>query len=308
MDKTTTRPADSQANDGLKDHIEWLKVLLSLLAAGLLVVIFLSVPVDNQSPRWLQLMIGIIPDALVVLIAIPIIYFLLEKRGLTWQQQLPALLQAASVQPAIFDEAQAANIVKDITDKLEKSGLLTSDAEYLGDFFTAARRLKAAICDGRTRHTIKMRVITARGTFESFLNEIADSYTGTLNVELQVADLSGLPKSMVDPRWEDEQGRTVTRITEYCRMKGYKLTVWQYHYSASVIGHLIDDQHLLMAYYFWDKRTGTIADLQEWYVYYRRSPATNKMFDLFENWFDFAPRSPWTYDSSQQKQAPPPQT
>jgi hypothetical protein len=126
--------------------------------------------------------------------------------------------------PAISDETNVAKIVGDITDKLQKSGLLTSDAEFLGDFFTAARRLKAAICDGRTRHTVRMRVITARGTFESFLNEIADAYTGTLDVELQVADLSSLPPTMVDPRWEDEQIRTLTRITEYCRAKGIDLT------------------------------------------------------------------------------------
>jgi len=297
--------ADREATDGLMDSVEWLKVLLSLVAAALLVVIFLAVPVDNQSARWLQLVMAAIPSGLVVLIAVPIIYFILEKKGLTRQMQLSEMADATRTQLFSPDDDQLDRVVGAIADKLGKNGLLTSDTEYLGDFFTAARRIKAAISDGRARHTVKIRVITARGTFESFLNEIADTYLGTLDVELQVADLSTLPQTMVDPRWELEQEKTVARITEYCRVRGYKLSVWRYPYSTSVIGHLIDDQHLLMAYYFWDKRTGTIADLQEWYLYFRRSPSTSKFFELFENWFDFAPRTPWHYESYQpQKHTP----
>jgi len=286
--------SDSPSREALTDSIEWLKVLLSLLAAALLAAVFLLVPADAQSARWLQLVMATIPSALVVLVAIPIIYFLLQRRGLTSAQRLPLLLQQALKRPLISDDAQVRQLVDEIAAKLGKSGLLTSDAEYCADFFTAARRIKAAICDGRTRHTVKIRVVTARGTLEAYLHEIADSYTGMLDVELQVADFSALPKEMVDPRWPTEQANTIARITEHCRAKGYRLSVWKYPYTTSVTGHLIEDQHLLMAYYFWDKRTGAIADLQEWYIYFRRGPATSKFFDLFENWFDHAPRSPWT--------------
>jgi hypothetical protein len=289
-----TALSDPPSREAVNDNIEWLKVLLSLMAAALLAVIFLLVPVDGQSPRWLQLVMATIPSALVVLVAFPIIYFLLQRRGLTAEQQLPILLQQALKHPMAPDENQITHLVEEIAAKLGKSGLLTADAEYCGDFFTAARRIKAAICDGRSRHTVKIRVVTARGTLEAYLNEIAESYMGMLDVELQVADFSALPKEMVDPRWPTEQSNTIARITEYCRARGYRLSVWKYPYTTSVIGHLIDDQHLLMAYYFWDKRTGAIADLQEWYIYFRRGPTTNKFFDLFENWFDYAPRSPWT--------------
>jgi len=287
-------PPHSPSHEAMNDNIEWLKVLLSLMAAALLAVLFLLVPVDSQSARWLQLVMATIPSALVVLVAFPIIYFLLQRRGLTAEQQLPMLLQQALRHKISPDEAQVTHLVEEIAAKLGKSGLLTSDAEYCGDFFTAARRIRGAICDGRPRHTVKIRVVTARGTLEAYLNEIGESYTGILDVELQVADFSALPNAMVDPRWPAEQANTIARITEYCRAKGYRLNVWKYPYTTSVIGHLVDDQHLLMAYYFWDKRTGAIADLQEWYIYFRRSPATSKFFDLFENWFDYAPRSPWT--------------
>jgi hypothetical protein len=285
---------DPSSREALVESVEWLKVLLSLVAAALLAVVFVLVPVDGQSSRWLQLLMATIPEALVVLVAIPIIYFLLQRRGLTSEQHLSARLEQALRRPFLSDERQVQHLVEEIAEKLGKSGLLNTDAEYCADFFSAARRIKAAICDGRNRHTVKIRVVTARGTLEAYLNEIAETYTGMLDVELQVADFSALPQDMVDPRWPTEQSNTIARIKDHCRAKGYRLSVWKYPYTTSVIGHLIDDQHLLMAYYFWDKRTGAIADLQEWYIYFRRGPTTNKFFDLFENWFDHAPRRPWT--------------
>jgi hypothetical protein len=73
---TTTRPAHS--TDGLKASLEWLKVLLALLAAVLLAVVFLAVPVDNQSAMGTA-GDGSHSSGIVVLVAVPIIYFLLRR-------------------------------------------------------------------------------------------------------------------------------------------------------------------------------------------------------------------------------------
>jgi len=74
-------------------------------------VIFLFVPVDAQSSRGLQLVMATIPSALVVLVAGPVIYFLLQRRGLTAAQQLPALPQNALRQPILLYETQVTRTV-----------------------------------------------------------------------------------------------------------------------------------------------------------------------------------------------------
>ena len=90
---------NKQLQTPLHDLIEWLKMLVALVAAVLLVVVYVLVPVDEQTPRWLQLIIATIPSALVVLIAIPVVYILLYRRGLTFKQQITDLVGEALNQP-----------------------------------------------------------------------------------------------------------------------------------------------------------------------------------------------------------------
>jgi len=80
----------------------------------------LLVPVDGQSSRWLQLLMATIPEALVVLVAIPIIYPV-ATRGLTSEQHLSARLEQALRRPFLSDERQVQHLVEEIAEKLGKA-------------------------------------------------------------------------------------------------------------------------------------------------------------------------------------------
>ena len=62
------------------------KALLSIIAtltSGVLALVYWLAPVDATSHRLHLLLIDCIPDAVIVLIAIPIVYWLFYRRGLT---------------------------------------------------------------------------------------------------------------------------------------------------------------------------------------------------------------------------------
>ena len=124
----------------------------------------------------------------------------------------------------------------------------------------AAQRIKSLLLDGRSRHNLRIRALTARSTEQAYLNEVLQTYTGTLEVELQVTDLNALSPALMDPRWPEEQANTVQAIIERCREKEFQITVWRYPYSPSLVGRMVDQNHLIMAFYVWDKHAGTLGE------------------------------------------------
>ncbi len=69
----------------IRDPTRWLAAILALVAAAGLVALYASLEPQshNQSPNWfVQLLVHGLPDAIVVLIAIPIVYFIFELPGI----------------------------------------------------------------------------------------------------------------------------------------------------------------------------------------------------------------------------------
>lgn len=80
-------------------EVEWLKMLLAVLAAVALAIIYLfALPNKDTESAWQNLARASIPSGIVVLLAAVIVYFLFYRRGLTLGQQVLRILQR--VEPA----------------------------------------------------------------------------------------------------------------------------------------------------------------------------------------------------------------
>ncbi len=95
--------------------------------------------------------------------------------------------------------------------------------------------------------------------------------------------------------WRGETTTSVQEITEFCNARTHPVTlkVWKYDYLPCIIGDMINEDHLLLSFFGWDHRTGKLGDFKEHYVYYNRNSKTKKVFELFQSWFDHAPKSLW---------------
>jgi len=65
-----------------KEIIEYFSALICAITAGLLILIYLQL-VPTTSPSLMNLFIESIPSAIVVLMTVPVVYFLIKQRGLT---------------------------------------------------------------------------------------------------------------------------------------------------------------------------------------------------------------------------------
>ena len=69
--------------------------------------------------------------------------------------------------------------------------------------------------------------------------------------------------------------------------------MWKYDYLPCVMGDLINANHLILCFFGWDAQEKRLEDGKEHYFYYHRNSNTQKLFELYESWFDHAPKSLW---------------
>lgn len=74
--------------DQKTDAIRWLKAVVGMVIAIALAVVWIAIPVTSTTPRLVQLILAIIPEAIVVPVTAAVLYWL-WKRGVASEQLKP---------------------------------------------------------------------------------------------------------------------------------------------------------------------------------------------------------------------------
>jgi len=95
-----------------KDRTKALLSLIATLTSAVLLLIYWLAPADADSHRLHILLIDCIPDVLVVLVAIPVVYWLFYRRGLTNMGDCPLFTGARAGLPAHLCEKSVPWVLK----------------------------------------------------------------------------------------------------------------------------------------------------------------------------------------------------
>jgi hypothetical protein len=93
-------------NKDASDQIEWLKVLLAFGGAAILIFAFFMLPEPSTPPqKWVELVRGVIPSAVVVLGAFIALYFLFHRAGISTSRATE--VDADAIAAAVSERLQA---------------------------------------------------------------------------------------------------------------------------------------------------------------------------------------------------------
>ncbi len=146
------------------------------------------------------------------------------------------------------------------------------------------------------RHSLKFLAVTGRGLLANYLSELIKDFKGPLDIELQVIDPDGPYIDLMPNHWKTEVESTIQEITGIYNARpkdSGTLKVFKYEYLPCMNGDIFNEDHLILCLFGWDHKTGKLGDFKEHYFYYKRNSKTKKDFELFQSWFDHAPKSPW---------------
>lgn len=74
-------------SDKNNDEIEWYRVIISFLASIILSLLYIKFPPSTYNNIVWDLAYNCIPSSIVVLIAVPIIYIISYRKGITFEQK-----------------------------------------------------------------------------------------------------------------------------------------------------------------------------------------------------------------------------
>ena len=140
-------------------QIEWLLVLLAIFAVAFLVVVYFSVNAAANS--WRDLLLGLIPSAIVVLIAVPIVYFFFTLRGIPVSSNQPSQesnIDASELARSFFREAELTEkrfrdlqqAIRDLSSQIDNAGPNTLHAI---DSLLSQLDAKVSLIHGPTYHS-----------------------------------------------------------------------------------------------------------------------------------------------------------
>jgi hypothetical protein len=145
------------------------------------------------------------------------------------------------------------------------------------------------------KHTVKVIASTGGTTINSIIPTLLDHLANPIELSLVIInpDLTRLSPHL--PRhWAQEAGSTIARLEDHMAQCDPRVTITchTYDYIPCVHGVLIDGQHLFLGFFMWVKSGNRVmlSGSQQPHVYYRRAPAYENLFRLFETWFDDSPR------------------
>jgi hypothetical protein len=84
-------------SDQHEENMEWMRSLLAIMAAAVFALIRVFVIPEHPTPL-LHLVSDLIPEAMVALLAVPVVYYILHKRGISAEQKLERKLRDVLVQ------------------------------------------------------------------------------------------------------------------------------------------------------------------------------------------------------------------
>jgi len=238
--------------------IEWLKLLLAIASIIGLVGIYFLLPQALGTNPTVELLKASIPNAVVALLVIPVVYFVLTRAGVSFEQKLEKLLEDSDSAPTLRfknDIYEAADFIADIVDK--KRAQRTIMIEILG--FTGATFTTALLRDLISAHPKKLSICLRR------------------------IDFSKVDNSLLPLHWPHEADETEMRLKGLSEQTA-ATEVWHYPSLPFLLGLQIDQSDLLIAFPVWNHDTGRIADRGNEYYYYRRHAKNEHMFHVFQNW------------------------
>ena len=145
------------------------------------------------------------------------------------------------------------------------------------------------------KHTVKVIASTGGTTINTIIPTLIEQQPNRIELSMIIINPDQHPLCHHLPRhWAQEACSTIARLEDIVHQSDPRVTVTchAYEYIPCVHGVLIDEQHLFLGFFMWVKSGNRVvlSGSQQPHVYYRRGPAYENLFRLFETWFDDAPR------------------
>jgi hypothetical protein len=145
------------------------------------------------------------------------------------------------------------------------------------------------------KHTVKVIASTGGTTINTIIPTLLEQLTNPIELSLVIINPDPTLLSPHLPRhWAQEACSTIARLEDCINQCDPRVTITchTYDYIPCVHGVLIDGQHLFLGFFMWVKSGNKVvlSGSQQPHVYYRRAPAYENLFHLFETWFDDSPR------------------
>ena len=146
------------------------------------------------------------------------------------------------------------------------------------------------------KHTVKVIASTGGTTINTIIPTLLEHLANPIELSLVIINPDRTRLSPHLPRhWAQEAGSTIARLEDSAIQCDPRITITchTYDYIPCVHGVLIDGQHLFLGFFMWVKsgKRVELSGSQQPHVYYRRAPAYENLFRLFETWFDNSPRN-----------------
>ena len=145
------------------------------------------------------------------------------------------------------------------------------------------------------KHTVKVIASTGGTTINTIIPTLLEHLADPIELSLVIINPDHTQLSPHLPRyWAQEAYSTIARLQDSIVQCDPRVTITchTYDYIPCVHGVLIDGQHLFLGFFMWVKSGNgvVLSGSQQPHVYYRRAPAYENLFRLFETWFDDSPR------------------
>lgn len=181
---------------------------------------------------------------------------------------------------------------RELRERLEQMGI-----ELGSDYFSTVAKMKEVLHDhSGERHSLKFHAITGHSVMRFYLADLIKKYEGHLDIELQVVNPMSPHVNIMPKHWGSEATLNIKEITELYKNRpstGGTLKVWKYDYLPMINGNLINEDHLILCFFGWEPQKKRLEHGKEHYFYYYRNSKTQKLFELYESWFEHAPKLPW---------------
>ena len=243
--------------------IEWLKLLLAIVAAAALTTIYFLLPRQGDSGPVLEFVKACLPNLVTALIVFPTVFVVLGRVGQSTEDRLARVVQRSI-------------------------GATEAGLTFAGDVSGTAEFVRDVIAKKSSQQVVEIEILAfTGGTFTTaLLRDLVRLNPGKLNVVLRTIDFSRAGKdgqNLFPAHWEHEAAETADRLEALCDGKA-GLELWHYPGFPFLLGLAIDQSHLLITFPSWDLQTGKLADKSLEYRYYGRNSQSEHLFELFENW------------------------
>lgn len=216
-----------------------------------------SPAVSSGQPRDLE---ACIPNIVTALLVFPVIYLVLGRVGLRAEDRIIRRVEQVVASGGV--EGVAVNDVSGVADMVH----------------AIVKRIPA-------RDIVRLEIIGfTGGTFTTnLLRDLLQTEGRRFELTLRIIDFGKAERELMPPHWEREAEETCNRLPALSPNR-VKLEIWQYPTLPFMLGLMINECGIFVAFPPWGSATGKLAGKSLEYRFYERSTSTEHIFKLFENW------------------------